>query len=507
MTPLSSPSVTAIICAAGKGERAGMNGNKLFAPLYGGVSASAKNETKREKTAENGRMERMSGQCERADETNKRATRTEGKDGSADTTERNFRTEEGASATDDVNGRNEQTGNADGRAQTDKPIRADGRTERTDGRTDGTDGRTDGTDGRTDGTDGRAEEAGGVLKGCVLEKTISAFDIPAVTEILVTASETDFEEISALCARFPRTRVVLGGKTRSDSVRGALKAATGEIVLVHDGARPFVSEKIISGCISSVSRFGSGICAVLAVDTVAVSENGYIGAVPPRDKVFALQTPQGFYTEELRRAYTAAEKEGGTYTDDSSVYAAFIGAPRLCEGSRENKKLTFPEDFSDNYARAGFGVDTHAFGKKQDFILLAGVKIPSESGLVAHSDGDVLAHAVMDALLSAAGLKDIGHYFPDKDEKWRDADSMQMLREVRSLIAREGFAPKNLSVAVQAEKPRLAKFIDQIKSSLARALGLDCSAVGVSAGTNEGLGYVGEGKGITVNAYVLLRTI
>ena len=357
---------------------------------------------------------------------------------------------------------------------------------------------------RTDGKDGSAGE---ILKGCVLEKTISAFDIPAVTEILVTASETDFEEISALCARFPRTKVVLGGKTRSDSVRSALKTATGKIVLVHDGARPFVSEKIISGCISSVSRFGSGICAVPAVDTVAVSENGYIGAVPPRDKVFALQTPQGFYTEELRRAYTAAEKEGGTYTDDSSVYAAFIGAPRLCAGARENKKLTFPEDFSDNCARAGFGVDTHAFGKKQDFILLAGVKIPSESGLVAHSDGDVLAHAVMDALLSAAGLKDIGHYFPDKDEKWRNADSMQMLREVMSLIAREGFAPKNLSVAVQAEKPRLAKFIDQIRSSLAQTLELDCSAVGVSAGTNEGLGYVGEGKGITVNAYVLLRTI
>ncbi len=459
MNALSSPSVTAVICAAGKGERAKMNGNKLFAPLYAGVSAADKTGTF----------------AETAERTARRYERADGKDGPTDTTERNFRTE----ATDDVNGRNEQTGNAGGMAQTDKPI-------------------------RTDGKDGPAGE---VLKGCVLEKTISAFDILAVTEILVTASETDFEVISTLCARFPRTRAVLGGKTRSDSVRNALKAAKGEIVLVHDGARPFVSEEIISGCISSVSRFGSGICAVPAVDTVAVSENGYIGAVPPRDKVFALQTPQGFYTEELRRAYTAAEKEGGTYTDDSSVYAAFIGAPRLCAGARENKKLTFPEDFADNCARAGFGVDTHAFGKKQDFILLAGVKIPSESGLVAHSDGDVLAHAVMDALLSAAGLKDIGHYFPDKDEKWRDADSMQMLREVISLIAREGFAPKNLSVAVQAEKPRLAKFIDQIRSSLARALGLDCSAVGVSAGTNEGLGYVGEGKGITVNAYVLLRTI
>lgn len=193
-----------------------------------------------------------------------------------------------------------------------------------------------------------------------------------MTEILVTASETDFEEISALCARFPRTRVVLGGKTRSDSVRSALKAATGKIVLVHDGARPFVSEKIISGCISSVSRFGSGICAVPAVDTVAVSENGYIGAVPPRDKVFALQTPQGFYTEELRRAYTAAEKEGGTYTRRFlRIRRLYRRAPAYARGARENKKLTFPEDFADNCARAGFGVDTHAFGKKQDFIRLA----------------------------------------------------------------------------------------------------------------------------------------
>ena len=138
---------------------------------------------------------------------------------------------------------------------------------------------------------------------------------------------------------------------------------------------------------------------------------------------------------------------------------------------------------------------------------MAGVKVPSQSGLIAHSDGDVLVHALMDALLSAMGLKDIGHYFPDTDEKWKNADSMKMLEGVVSLIKEKGYGVKNLSVSIQAEKPRLAKFIDEMKNNLARVLKLDPTAIGVAAGTNEGLGYVGEGKGITVNAYALLCTL
>ncbi|MBQ7302888.1 MAG: 2-C-methyl-D-erythritol 2,4-cyclodiphosphate synthase [Clostridia bacterium] len=167
--------------------------------------------------------------------------------------------------------------------------------------------------------------------------------------------------------------------------------------------------------------------------------------------------------------------------------------------------MTYAEDFRGGIARCGFGVDTHAFGKEQDYIVLAGVKIPSESGLIAHSDGDVLVHAVMDALLSAAGLKDIGHYFPDTDDKWKDASSMKMLEQVVALIRAEGFVVANVSVAIQAEKPRLAKYIDEMKNALSGGLGIDPVCVGISAGTNEGLGYVGEGKGITVNAYVLLQ--
>ena len=342
----------------------------------------------------------------------------------------------------------------------------------------------------------------------VLKKTLSAFDFPAVSEIIVTSSQEDYAQITTLCEAFARTQVVLGGATRSESVYNALQVATTDIVLIHDGARPFVTRACIEGCIQSVKAYGSGICAVPALDTVATCKDGRIIHVPDRDTVYQIQTPQGFFLENIRSAYERAfATKDCAYTDDSSVFARFCGSPRLCAGARGNIKLTYAEDFRTPIARCGLGVDTHAFGKDQPYILLAGIKIPSDSGLIAHSDGDVLCHAVMDALLSAAGLRDIGFYFPDSDEKWKNANSMQMLERVVAMLKDRGYAVQNISVAVQAEKPRLSRYIDEMKNALASVLQIDPTAVGISAGTNEGLGYIGEGKGITVNAYALLYEI
>ena len=342
----------------------------------------------------------------------------------------------------------------------------------------------------------------------VLEKTLSAFDFPSIDEMVVTSSKEDFAEISALCEAFPRAKVVLGGATRTESVYNALKEVTADIVLIHDGARPFVTRAVIEGCIESVQTRGSGICAIECRDTVAVVADGKIITVPNRNNLRQIQTPQGFWREQIAQSYERAmQEETPSFTDDSSVFGRYCEEPCICAGDSKNIKLTYAEDMQEQFARCGFGIDTHAFGKPQDYILLAGVKIPSASGLIAHSDGDVLVHAVMDALLSAAGLKDIGHYFPDTDEKWKNADSMIMLDEVVRLLEEKGYAVKNISVAIQAEKPRLSKYIDEMKKALARALKVDETAVGISAGTNEGLGYVGEGKGITVNAYVLLYSL
>ncbi len=339
-----------------------------------------------------------------------------------------------------------------------------------------------------------------------LEKSISAFDFHAIDEIVITAAENDYAEISALCENFPKAKVVLGGETRSQSVYNALQATNSDIVLIHDGARPFVTRAIIERCIHSVKSFGSGVCAIACTDTIAVADKNKIVSVPNRETLYQIQTPQGFFKENILAAYNQAFENGNpSYTDDSSVFAAFCGKPVLCEGGKENIKLTHASDFEKGVARCGFGIDTHAFGKEQNYITLGGVKIPSESGLIAHSDGDVLIHALMDALLSAAGLKDIGYYFPDTDEKWKNANSVKMLESVVETLNEKRYSVQNVSIAVQAEKPRLAKYIDDMKNVLSSALKVDPTAIGITAGTNEGLGYVGEGKGITVHAYALLK--
>jgi 2-C-methyl-D-erythritol 2,4-cyclodiphosphate synthase len=262
----------------------------------------------------------------------------------------------------------------------------------------------------------------------------------------------------------------------------------------------------VLSCIESVKTHGSGVCAIPATDTIAIAnEDGEVESFPARPSCYQIQTPQGFLVKDLRPAYEQAITSKENFTDDSSVYAKFVKAPHLCVGARDNKKLTHPEDFNLNASRVGFGVDTHAFGKEQDYIVLCGEKIPSKSGLIAHSDGDVAVHAVMDALLSSAGLRDIGYYFPDTDERFKGASSMALLAEVVHLLQAEGLQAENLSVAIQAETPRLSPYIEKMKNNLATALALSPAQIGITAGTNEKLGYIGEGKGITVYAYALVK--
>lgn len=349
----------------------------------------------------------------------------------------------------------------------------------------------------------------------VLCYSLSAFTQAGADEILIACRKEDEETVLPLISPYPAARIVRGGDTRTQSVYNALKKASGEIVLIHDAARPFVTQKIIRDCIASVTAYGSGVCALPATDTAALAKKGYIVSVPARESVYAVQTPQGFLRDRLLCAYEQAIKEDKTFTDDSGVFAAYDSPPRVFTGSAQNRKLTFAEDFCPA-ERVGFGIDTHAFAQpysprskneKTETVTLAGIQIPSHSVLIAHSDGDVLVHALMDALLSAAGLRDIGCYFPDTDEAFAKADSMKLLNEVMRLAAERGLQPQNVSISVLAETPRLSPYIERMRQNLANALDLPLSSIGIAAGTNEKLGYVGEGKGITVYAAVLLKGI
>ena len=338
--------------------------------------------------------------------------------------------------------------------------------------------------------------------------TLLKFAIPQIDEIIVAASACDYEEISSL-SELLGMKVVIGGATRTESVKNALKEVTGDIVLIHDGARPFVSEKLILNCIESVKKYGSGICAVKATDTIVFAD-GDILQRPDRDKLYHIQTPQGFFTEDIKRAYSLAGDK--VYTDDSAVYGEFIKTPHIVEGEAENIKLTYRNDFmrgmppvSTVYGSAiGFGVDVHAFGEGNE-VTLCGVKIPCDRGLIAHSDGDVVIHAVMDALLSGAGLDDIGHYFPDTDPNYKNADSGILLKRVVALLTEKGLKPESISVSIQAEKPRLAKYIEAMKENLSKLTGVKAERTAIAAGTCEGLGFVGKGLGITAYCIAIIR--
>lgn len=358
----------------------------------------------------------------------------------------------------------------------------------------------------------------------VLHYTLSAFDAfdseyaGGKLEKIAVCGEDD-EETKEFCHAYG-WQVVSGGKTRTESVYNALKYVTGDIVLIHDGARPFVTEEIIEECVNCVKEYGSAVCACPAVDTVAIANGGYVGEVPERDNVYIVQTPQAFLTKDIIAAYKKAIASEERFTDDSSVYSRFIKPAKICPcGTPQNKKLTYKEDFEnfckyptalffdEDQPKVGFGVDVHAFGKEQDYVTLCGAKIPCDSGLIAHSDGDVAVHAVMDALLSAAGLRDIGYYFPDSDEKYRGADSIKLLERVIEIIGEKGFKPLGLSVAIQAEKPRLSKFIEEMVSTLAKAVDVDEDNVSITAGTCEGLGFVGQKKGICVYCTAVVKEV
>ncbi len=349
----------------------------------------------------------------------------------------------------------------------------------------------------------------------VLCHSLSAF-MPFADEILVACRTEDEARINAILSPFPCARPVRGGATRGESVFRALKEAKGDMVLIHDAARPFVTPEVIKNCLESVKKYGSAIAAVPLTDTVAHVFEDRIADMPPRKSLYGLQTPQGFLTRDIRAAYEKAfaEGRGGEFTDDSGVYAAYIGSPHIVAGDLCNKKLTYASDFMPA-ERVGFGVDTHAFAHQEEidqgiarlnlnYITLGGVVIPSNRALEAHSDGDVLIHALMDALLSAIGERDIGYHFPDSDQKYKGANSMKLLSLVMETVRMKGFSVKNASLSVLCEQPRLSPYIEGMRNNLRAAL--SCENVAVAAGTNEKLGYIGEGRGITCYALVLLQS-
>ena len=342
----------------------------------------------------------------------------------------------------------------------------------------------------------------------VLETSCAALAAhPAITQLVLVCggNRAACEAIAAACPK--PCAVVQGGATRADSVRNGLAAATGELVAIHDAARPFVSESVITAALTAAAETGAAAPAVPVKDTVKVADpSGRVLDTPDRATLYAVQTPQCFRRALYTQALAAVTGEKARLvTDDCSLFE-LAGLPvRLTEGDYANYKITTKEDLQkEKTMRIGHGYDVHRLVEDRKLIM-GGVEIPYEKGLLGHSDADVLLHAVMDAVLGAAALGDIGKLFPDTDPAFKGADSRELLREAWRRIQAKGYTLGNVDVTIIAQAPKMLPHIPQMRVFIAEDLGCHMDDVNVKATTTEKLGFTGRGEGIACEAVALLR--
>lgn len=346
-------------------------------------------------------------------------------------------------------------------------------------------------------------------------------EVDAIDEILLIARGEDIPHFTALAAEAGVTKLrtaVEGGDTRQASVARGLAALPPHttIVGIHDGARPLVRGEDVAAVIAAAAEMGGAALAVPVKDTLKrTDENGYITDTPDRAGLWRVQTPQVFNRANLCAAMATALAEGWDFTDDCQLMERAGHPVKLVTGLDTNLKLTTPEDIrlaqailnidkEDKGMRIGHGYDVHKLVEDR-LLILGGVTVPYEKGLLGHSDADVLTHAVMDALLGAAALGDIGKLFPDNDPAYKGADSIALLRRVVERLNEAGHKIGNIDATILCQRPKLAPHIPQMRENLAAACGVDATCVSVKATTEEGLGFTGSGEGIAAHCVCLLR--
>ena len=349
----------------------------------------------------------------------------------------------------------------------------------------------------------------------ILQHTAAAFlnhpDIHAV-QIVIHGDDSQLYK-DAISDHQKLLPCVFGGKTRQQSCKAGIDALDQDFdkVLIHDAARPFVSEKVISNVLSGT---GTAVCALPATaisDTIKRSDaEGNVAETVSRDNLYAAQTPQGFMLSDIAAAHEKAEQSSLDFTDDAAV-AEFAGLKvKLVEGERSNTKITTQEDLvsarkalemNDGLAdiRTGSGYDIHTLGPG-NHVYLCGVKIDHDQSLQGHSDADVGLHSLTDALLGTIGAGDIGSHFPPSDPQWKGAASDQFLRHAFQEVKATGGVVTNLDVTIICEAPKVGPHRDTMREKIADICELELFRVSVKATTNEKIGTIGRGEGIAALA-------
>ena len=339
----------------------------------------------------------------------------------------------------------------------------------------------------------------------ILEMSVEAFEQNKYVDEIFVAANADYCELTEkLCRGFSKLKeIVAGGAERQDSVRAALDCLRGEngIVLVHDAARPFVSEAVINAVIEGTADFGAAIPTVPAKDTIR-QVDGTGSRTLQRETLARVQTPQGFRISLLKHAFEKAQAEGFLGTDDASLVERMGINISMVQGEDANRKITTREDL-ETEMRIGTGYDVHRLVEGRP-LALCGEPIPYEKGLLGHSDADGALHALMDAMLGAAGLGDIGKHFPDTDEWYRGISSMKLLQKTAELLREAGYFLGNADITIIAQRPKIAGYIPKMRANIAEIMNCDENKINIKGTTTEKLGFVGREEGIASEAVCIL---
>jgi 2-C-methyl-D-erythritol 4-phosphate cytidylyltransferase / 2-C-methyl-D-erythritol 2,4-cyclodiphosphate synthase len=341
---------------------------------------------------------------------------------------------------------------------------------------------------------------------------------PQIVAVQPVLNPDDTAIFNAAVSGLRHTPPAGGGTTRQASVHSGLEALASEkpdIVLIHDAARPFVTAAVISRAIEAAGRSGAAVPAIAVTDTIKmVDDTGNVEATPERARLRIAQTPQAFRYDIILEAHRRAVREGRSDFTDDAALAEWAGLTvTTFEGDPANMKLTTPEDFAREEARlaaqlgdvrTGTGYDVHAFGDG-DHLMLCGVRVPHTRGFLAHSDGDVGLHALVDAILGALADGDIGSHFPPSDMKWKGASSDRFLKYAVDRVTARGGRIANLEVTMICERPKIGPLRDIMRAKIAEITGLNVSRVAVKATTSERLGFTGREEGIAATACATIR--
>ncbi len=344
-----------------------------------------------------------------------------------------------------------------------------------------------------------------------LQNLLNAWDF--VNKILVLNPANLERGKRLLLPFFPDLKIVKGGEERTHSVLNGVNASSSPYVLIHDGARPFIPASIVHSVISALENSPSVTPAEPVRDTLKNFDGEFVYHTVDRSSLKAVQTPQGFRRELIARALRETLKEGIVYTDETTLIEELEGVrTKFVEGSPLNFKVTYRKDIElvermlASNIRIGTGFDIHKYEKGRKMIL-GGVEIPCDVGLYGHSDGDALTHAIIDALLGASNLGDIGQLFPDTDTQFKDVKSTILLEKVVNLLHDNGYYTVNIDAVVIAEKPKLLKYKSEIAENLARILRISPSKVSIKGKTAERMGFIGRKEGLAVIANALILEV